>query len=416
MKGLIIDNFAGGGGASTGLEQAFGRPVDFAINHDHFALAMHRINHPNTQHLCENVWDIKPGELCHDEVLAAWFSPDCRHFSKAKGAKPVEKKIRGLAWIVLRWAKIKRPKIIGLENVTEFQTWGRLDSNGKPCHKHKGETFRSFINALKHLGYNVEYKVLIASDYGIPTIRERFFLIARCDGQPIIFPDPTHAKPNHPLVKIGVLETWKTAAECIDWDLPCPSIYNRKRPLANATLERISKGIQKHIVDNPSPFIVSINGQLVAPLLTECANASSPRCMPVNEPFRTITAQVKGGHHAIIFAFLTVFYGSDKDGQSLNQPFRTITSKDRFGLVTVEQVNYQITNIGFRMVQPKELYKGQGFPDDYIFDHGIDGNGNLIKLTKAQQTAKVGNSVPPRLVKILMEANLNLANKYQVVA
>lgn len=416
MRGLIVDNFAGGGGASTGLEQAFDRKVDFAINHDHFALAMHRINHPKTKHLCENVWDIKPGELCKEDVLAAWFSPDCRHFSKAKGAKPVQKKIRGLAWIVLRWAKIKRPKIIGLENVTEFQTWGRLDKNGKPSIEHKGETFRSFVNALKHLGYKVEYRVLVASDYGIPTLRERFFLIARCDDQPIVFPEPTHAKSNHPLVKLGLLEPWKTAAECIDWDLPCPSIYKRKRPLANATLERINNGIQKHIVNNPNPFVVSINGQLIAPLLTECANASSPRCMPVNEPLRTITAQVKGGHHAIIFAFLTVFYGNDKTGQSLEQPFRTITSKDKFGLVTVERVNYQITDIGFRMIQPKELYKAQGFPNDYIFDQGVDENGNIINLSKAQQTAKVGNSVPPGLVKILMKANLNLTNKYQVVA
>ncbi|MEK0212437.1 DNA (cytosine-5-)-methyltransferase [Acinetobacter junii] len=416
MKGLIIDNFAGGGGASTGLEQAFGRAVDFAINHDQFALAMHRINHPDTKHLCENVWDIQPGELCKDDVLAAWFSPDCRHFSKAKGAKPVEKKIRGLAWIVLRWAKIKRPTLIGLENVTEFQTWGRLNKDGKPSLEHKGETFRSFVNALKHLGYKVEHRVLVASDFGIPTLRERFFLIARNDNQPIVFPEPTHGKPNHPMVKLGLMQKWKIAADCIDWNLPCPSIFNRKRPLAEATINRIYNGIQKHIVNNPNPFVVSINGQLVAPLLTECANASSPRCMPVNEPFRTITAQVKGGHHAIIFAFLTVFYGNDKTGQSLDQPFRTITSKDKFGLVTVEQVNYQITDIGFRMVQPKELYKGQGFPDDYIFDHGIDENGELIKLTKAQQTAKVGNSVPPGMVKMLIEANLNLADKYQGVA
>ncbi|HHR0945490.1 TPA: DNA cytosine methyltransferase, partial [Klebsiella pneumoniae] len=232
---LIIDNFAGGGGTSTGLEAAFGRAVDIAINHDPKALAMHRANHPDTKHYCESVWDVDPIEATQNQPVGlVWLSPDCKHFSKAKGGKPVEKKIRGLAWIALRWAHLTRPRVIMLENVEEFKTWGRVGEDGKPCPKHKGETFRSFVKALRYQGYDVEWRELKACDYGSPTTRKRFFLIARRDGLPIIWPKQTHGDPESKAVLTGKLKPWRTAAECIDWSLPCPSIFTRQKSLAEA--------------------------------------------------------------------------------------------------------------------------------------------------------------------------------------
>jgi DNA (cytosine-5)-methyltransferase 1 len=461
---LIVDNFAGGGGTSTGLEQAFGRPVDIAINHDPKALAMHRINHPETKHYCESVWDIDPIEVTGNQPVGlVWLSPDCKHFSKAKGGKPVEKKIRGLAWIALRWAAKARPRVIMLENVEEFKTWGRVGEDGKPCPKHRGETFQSFVKALKRQGYEIEWRELRACDYGSPTIRKRFFLIARRDGIKIQWPAVTHGNPESIQVQKGHLKPWRTAAECIDWSIECPSIFNRRRPLAEATMNRIAKGLDKFVLNTGNPFIVKANhtasyyryfrGQslmsplqtitsapgfaIVAPVLTECANASNPRSMPVNEPLRTICAQVKGGHHALMVshlskmknncigqdvntpihamttvnqfaevrAFLTAFYGNEKDGNSVQEPLRTIPTRDRFGLVTINQQQYQITDIGFRMLQPAELFKAQGFPASYIFDRGIDACRVEIRLTKTEQTRMVGNSVCPQLSRALVEAN-----------
>lgn len=474
---LIIDNFAGGGGTSTGLEQAFNRPVDIAINHDAKALAMHRINHPKTKHYCESVWDIDPIEVTGNQPVGlVWLSPDCKHFSKAKGSKPVEKKIRGLAWVALRWAAKVRPRVIMLENVEEFKTWGDLTADGKPCPKQKGRTFNSFVNALKHQGYTVDYRELRACDFGSPTIRKRFFLIARRDGLPIQWPNPTHGNPESNDVKKGKLKPWRTAAECIDWSIECPSIFTRKRPLAKATLERIAGGLKKFVFNNQNPFVVND----IAPVLTECANASNKRSMPINEPLRTICAQTKGGHHAIISAFLaknytgvigsslreplhtitakdhnslvishlskmkngcvgqdlndpmhtlttvnqfaevraflTAFYGSEKDGNSVNEPLRTIPTRDRFGLVTIDQQDYEIADIGFRMLQPVELFKAQGFPESYVFTHGIDEQGQRIALTKTEQTRMVGNSVPPDLSKVLVEANFKHESQYQGAA
>lgn len=442
---LIIDNFAGGGGTSTGLEQAFQRPVDVAINHDPKALAMHRINHPDTKHYCESVWDIDPIEVTGNQPVGlVWLSPDCKHFRKAKGSKPVEKKIRGLAWVALRWANKARPRVIMLENVEEFKTWGDLGKDGKPCPKQKGRTFNSFVNALKAQGYVVDYRELRACDYGSPTIRKRFFLIARRDGLNIQWPEPTHGNPSSIQVKKGILKPWRTAAECIDWSLETQSIFTRKKPLADATLERIAGGIKKFILNKENPFIVND----IAPVLTECANASNKRSMPIDEPLRTICAQTKGGHHALILshlskmkngcigqelsepmhtmttinqfaevrAFLTAFYGNEKDGNAISEPLRTIPTRDRFGLVTIDKQDYQITDIGFRMLQPVELFKAQGFPDSYIFTNGIDEKGENIKLTKTEQTRMVGNSVCPQLAKALVFANFKHENTYRGAA
>lgn len=505
---LIIDNFAGGGGTSTGLEAAFGRPVDIAINHDPEAIAMHRINHPDTEHLCESVWEVDPIEVTKNQpVGVVWLSPDCKHFSKAKGSVPVDKRIRGLAWVALRWAAKCRPRIIMLENVEEFKTWGPIGEDGRPCKDRKGQTFNSFLRALRRQGYAVEYRELRACDYGTPTIRKRFFLIARRDGLPIVWPKATHGDPESKEVKKGKLLPWQTAAECIDWSTPTPSIFDTEaqikekygiravRPLADNTCKRITAGVMRYVVNNPSPFIVQYHSAkrdgddrtadinkpiptqttenrfgltvpyvtklkgtnlghganepvhtitaggnhfgLVAPVLTECANTSSPRCMPANEPLRTICAQIKGGHHALIApfiaknytgvigsditeplhtvtatdhnslvsAFLTAYYGNEKNGQSVKEPIRTIVSKERFGLVTVEGIDYQIVDIGFRMLQPRELFRAQGFGDDYIIDKGIDEHGKTMKLTKTAQTRMVGNSVCPPLAQALVMAN-----------
>ncbi|MCF7821173.1 MAG: DNA cytosine methyltransferase, partial [Mariprofundaceae bacterium] len=237
---LVIDNFAGGGGASTGIERAIGRPVDIAINHDPEALAMHAANHPHTLHLCESVWDVNPLEVTRGRPVGlVHLSPDCKHFSRAKGGKPVEKKIRGLAWVGIRWLVLTKPRLLTMENVGEFITWGPLvegkDGKMRPCPKNKGREFNVFINAIRRHGYNVEWKELRACDYGAPTIRKRLFLVARRDGEPIVWPEPTHCDPNSDAVKSGALKPWRTAAECIDWNIPCPSIFERKRPLAENT-------------------------------------------------------------------------------------------------------------------------------------------------------------------------------------
>lgn len=440
---LIIDNFAGGGGTSTGLEQAFGRAVDVAINHDPKALAMHRINHPDTKHFCESVWDVDPIEATGNQPVGlVWLSPDCKHFSKAKGGKPVEKKIRGLAWVALRWAAKTRPRVIMLENVEEFKTWGTLGVDGRPCPKNKGRTFQSFVNALKRQGYAVDWRELRACDYGSPTIRKRFFLIARRDGLKIQWPEPTHGHPESIQVKKGQLKPWRTAAECIDWSIECPSIFNRKRPLAKATMDRIASGLDKFVVKNPNPFVVGEKDLISAHLAKNYTGVIGSSLV---EPVHTITAK---DHNALVVshlskmkknctgqtidsplhamttvnqfaevrAFLTAFYGNEKDGNSIYGPLRTIPTRDRFGLVTINQQEYQIKDIGFRMLQPVELFKAQGFPDSYIFDRGIDENGMEIKLTKTEQIRMVGNSVCPQLSRALVEANFKHENEYRGVA
>lgn len=643
---IIVDNFAGGGGASTGIEMALGRCVDVAINHDAEAIQMHSMNHPQTRHYCESVWDVDPLEVTQGRPVGlGWFSPDCKHFSKAKGGKPREKRIRGLAWIVLRWVALVRPRVIMLENVEEFRTWGPLLESGQPCPKRKGKTFKSFIHQLQEKGYRVEHRELRACDFGAPTIRKRLFLIARCDGQPIVWPSPTHGAPTSPEVLSGVLKPWRTAAECIDWSIPCPSIFERARPLAEATMKRIARGIRRYVVDAADPFIVKCNhtsnrtvydcfrgssiheplktvtashGMAVAmphvtkfragavgssldeplhtvtaggeqarpgtgnamgvvvPYLTEHANGSTQRNFPADEPLRTQCAEVKGGHfavvaptliqvgygerkgqapraldlarplgtvtaqggkHALVSAFMAKHYGGGYEGagaplggpshtittadhhalvtahlmtnttghsgaaadtpvptlttgaqqglisaqlvgcggragqsrprdvaepaqtltakadsclvtsnlvklrgqctgsaaeepvatvtasgthvgevraflvkyygqggqdQDARDPMHTIPTKDRLGLVTVAGQEYQIADIGMRMLEPHELYAAQGFPADYIIAPTINGR----RLPKHAQVRMCGNSVCPPLAAALVRANL----------
>ncbi|MBR1661613.1 MAG: DNA cytosine methyltransferase [Acidaminococcaceae bacterium] len=529
MNEIFVDNFAGGGGASTGIEMAIGRDVDIAINHDPAAIAMHRANHPGTKHYCESVWDIDPAEACAGHPVAlAWFSPDCTHFSKAKGGKPKSKHIRGLAWIAVKWAQTVKPRVIILENVEEFQDWGPLRKDGHPDKRCIGKTFRRFLHALGRYGYRVEHRELRACDYGAPTTRKRFFLIARCDGKPIVWPESTHGDPDSWLVRSGLELPYRTAAEIIDWSIPCPSIFGRKKPLCENTMRRIAKGLKKFVFDNPAPFIVLVNhkgegfrGQeinkplqtitakhgfgvvipelspfimvnefknkgsdikaplhtiltgnhhyLVTPTIITYHGEKTPdevRGQSVNrpidvidtsnryglvtafiskyfaggyagagskienplptvtvvdhnalvvpymmhyygasigsavtDPVGTITAQ--GQHIAEVEAFLIKYYGSDV-GQNITDPLHTITSKDRFGLVMIQGLPYQIIDIGMRMLSPRELFDAQGFPHDYIIDRDADGN----KYPKFAQVARCGNAVPPPFAEALTRANL----------
>ena len=336
---LIIDNFAGGGGTSTGLEQAFGRPVDIAINHDPEALAMHAANHPHTKHLCESVWDVDPIKITGNQPVGlVWLSPDCKHFSKAKGGKPVEKKIRGLAWVTLRWAAKCKPRVIMLENVEEFKTWGPLlidaDGNAKPNPALKGKTFESFIRQLRGHGYDVDWREMRGCDHDTPTIRKRFFLVARRDGIPIQWPEPTHGAPDSIGVRTGKLLPYRTAAECIDWSNPCPSIFTRKKPLAEATLRRIAKGIMRYVVDAAEPFIVNTANSKTT--------GRGPNVWSLEEPLRTITSAP--GFSVVAPTIVPVTHQGGDRTESITEPFRTITGAHRgekaLAAATLIQVGY----------------------------------------------------------------------------
>jgi DNA (cytosine-5)-methyltransferase 1 len=339
---IIVDNFAGGGGASTGIEQAIGRSVDIAINHDPAAIAMHKANHPGTKHYCESVWDVDPREAANGRPIGlAWFSPDCKHFSKAKGGKPVDKSIRGLAWIVLKWAGRVRPRVIILENVEEFVGWGPI-RKGKPIKSKKGQTFAKWKSQLESLGYRVEHRELRACDYGAPTIRKRFFMVARCDGRPIVWPKPTHGDPNRLDVIGGKLLPWRTAAEIIDWSLPCPSIFERKKPLAENTMRRIAKGIQKFVIDNPQPFVIKVNHV-----------GEDFRGQSLDEPIQTITAKNGWG---IVTPFIaqtgqTKFSGDNRQ-YDLNQPLTTVVSKAEHLLVTPFITKFRTGSTGSEVKEP----------------------------------------------------------------
>nr|DAG30967.1 MAG TPA: DNA cytosine methyltransferase [Caudoviricetes sp.] len=503
---LIVDNFAGGGGASTGIELATGYSVDIAINHDPEAIKMHRANHPNAKHYCEDVWKVDPVEACQGHPVAlAWFSPDCKHFSKAKGGKPKDKNIRGLAWVACRWAGLVRPRVIMLENVEEFKTWGPLNRRHHPIKSKQGKTFEKFVQQLTNLGYEVQFRELVAADYGAPTMRKRFFLIARCDGKPIVWPEPSHAPADSEAVKNGLLKPYVGAYTQLDFSLPCPSIFDTseeikekygiraKRPLAPKTMERIARGLKKFVINNAEPFIVQI-GQtgftadrskdvrqplttivsknehcLISPTLIQYhsetakdevrgqsieepimtvdssnryglvtsflhkyydggykgAGNSIENPLPtvtswdhnsvvtanliqmnnhcdgrdIRQPLQTITAG--DGHFGEVRAFLIKYYGQGT-GQDIKAPLDTVTAQDRFGLVTIEGVDYQIVDIGLRMLEPKELYGCQGFPDDYIIDHDYTGK----TYPRSEQVRRCGNAVCPPIPAALVRANL----------
>ncbi|KGX47229.1 DNA cytosine methyltransferase [Burkholderia pseudomallei] len=367
---LIVDNFAGGGGASTGLERAFGRPVDIAINHDAEAIAMHLANHPHTTHYCESVFDVDPAAITGNQPVGlVWLSPDCKHFSKAKGGKPVSKKIRGLAWIALRWAAIVKPRVIMLENVEEFVTWGPLGADGRPCPKNRGRTFRSFVNALARHGYRVEHRELRACDFGAPTIRKRLFLVARRDGLPIVWPTPTHGDPKSAAVRAGALRPRRTAADCIDWSIPCPSIFERDRPLKDATLRRIARGIMKFVVNSDDPFIVKFSQNSTGQTLDEPMHtvmAGAPRFGVVvphvtkfhansvgsaaDAPLHTVAAggdcaRPAGAAHAmgVVAATLVKNNFGETPCQDAAGPLHTVTTQgNKFGVVaaTLVQTGY----------------------------------------------------------------------------
>ncbi|MFR2233363.1 MAG: DNA cytosine methyltransferase [Roseburia intestinalis] len=537
---LIVDNFAGGGGASTGIELATGYSVDIAINHDPEAIKMHKANHPNTEHYCENVWAVDPVKACKGHPVAlAWFSPDCKHFSKAKGGKPKDKNIRGLAWVALRWAGLVRPRVIMLENVEEFKTWGPLNRRHHPIKSKQGRTFEKFVQQLTDLGYEVQFKELVAADYGAPTMRKRFFMIARCDGKPIVWPEPTHAPADSEEVKAGLKKPYVGAYTQIDFSRPCPSIFDTSeeikekygiravRPLAQKTMDRIARGFIKFILNNPKPFIIQCNhgGErrpndirepmptitgkhgygIVEPYMVQIGQTgfTKDRSKDVREPLTTIVSKnehclisptliqyhsetskdgVRGqtiedpimtvdssnryglvtsflhkyydggykgagetvenplptvtawdhnsvvtanliqmnnhcdgkdirqplptitagdGHFGEVRAFLIKYYG-DATGQDIEQPLDTVTTKDRFGLVTIEGVDYQIVDIGLRMLEPRELYGCQGFPDDYIIDH--DYTGKIYP--RSEQVRRCGNAVCPPIPAALVRANL----------
>lgn len=537
---LVVDNFAGGGGASTGIELATGYSVDIAINHDPEAIRMHKVNHPNTEHYCENVWAVDPVKACNGHPVGlAWFSPDCKHFSKAKGGKPKDKNIRGLAWVACRWAGLVRPRVIMLENVEEFKTWGPLNRGHHPIKSKQGKTFERFVQQLTDLGYEVDFRELVAADYGAPTMRKRFFMIARCDGEPIVWPEPTHGPADSEKVEEGLLKPYVGAYTQLDFSLPCPSIFDTSeeikekygiravRPLAPKTMDRIARGIKKFVLENPEPFIIQCNhgGErrpndirepmptitgkhgygVVEPYLVQCKYNNEaqdvrkpigtlttvgshllvePKLAPiidkayggnyqgagskVDEPIDTITTvdhnrlivptliqyhsettqgEVRGqtikepvmtidgsnryglvasflskfyksgtgqnlreplhtittspGHFGEVRAFLIKYYG-EGTGQNIKEPLDTITSKDRFGLVTIEGVDYQIVDIGLRMLEPKELYGCQGFPNDYIIDHDYTGK----TYPRSEQVRRCGNAVCPPIPAALVKANL----------
>lgn len=572
---LIVDNFAGGGGASTGIELATGYSVDIAINHDPEAIRMHKANHPYTTHYCEDVWQVNPVAACKGHPVGlAWFSPDCKHFSKAKGDKPKDKKIRGLAWVACRWAGLVRPRVIMLENVEEFTTWGPLNRRHHPIKAKKGKTFKKFVQQLTDLGYEVQFKELVAADYGAPTMRKRFFMIARCDGKPIVWAKPTHGPADSNEVKTGLLKPYVGAYTQIDFSRPCPSIFDTSeeikekygiravRPLAPKTMERIARGLKKFVLENPEPFIVQCNhggerrpndirepmptitgkhgygivepymvqiGQTgfaadrskdvrkplstivsknehclieskLAPYMgTNTTNHSGGNCknpihtittgnqqclisptliqyhsetahevrgQSIDEPIMTVdssnryglvtsflhkyydggykgagetvvrplptvtswghnsvvtahliqmnnhcdgrniaepipTITAGDGHFGEVRAFLIKYYGQGT-GQDIKEPLDTVTAQDRFGLVTIAGVDYQIVDIGLRMLEPRELYGCQGFPDDYIIDHDYTGK----TYPRSEQVRRCGNAVCPPIPAALVRANL----------
>ena len=349
---IIVDNFAGGGGASTGIELATGRPVAIAINHDPDAILMHKTNHPHTEHLQASVWDVDPVQVCAGRPVGlAWFSPDCKHFSKAKGAALVDRNIRGLAWIVLRWAGTVRPRVIILENVEEFVTWGPV-RKGKPVKAKAGQTFRKWKQQLSDLGYQIEHRELVAADYGAPTTRKRFVLIARCDGKPIVWPERTNAPRDSEEVKSGKCLPWRSAAEIIDWSVPMYSIFatkqeikekygvNAVRPLADNTMRRIIRGVDKFTIRSGKPFLVSWNAANLIQYHTE--QTESVRANGLDVPINTVDASNRYG---LTCANLVEYYGNGVP-LDISEPMHTVTAHDREALVSAHVVEFKGQDIG----------------------------------------------------------------------
>lgn len=429
MKGeLVIDCFAGGGGASVGIEMALGRPVDIAINHDPEAIRMHKVNHPDTIHLTEDIFKVDLQKYVKGRKVALmWASPDCTSHSKAKGGQPRKRGLRILPWAVYKHAKQILPEVIIMENVEEIQQWGPLDKKGHPIKERQGEDYKKFITAMKSRGYAFDSRELVAADYGAPTTRKRWYAIFRRDGKDIIWPEQTHFKDSEP--------KWKQCGEFIDWSDLGKSIFGRKKPLAEATQKRIANGIRKYILENPKPYIVK-NDEAVAFLIQYHGEqkAGESRGQLLSEPIKTIdtsnryglvtafitkyyktgigqgcdeplhTITTSPGHFGLVSAFLIKYYGSGC-GQELKEPLATITTKDRFGLVNViidiAGEKYIIKDIFLRMLKPEELKLMQGFPKDYIINRDINWKPYPIK----EQVARIGNSVVPVMAEALVKAN-----------
>lgn len=428
---MVVDCFAGGGGASVGIEMALGRQVDIAVNHDPKAILMHKTNHPDTLHLTEDIFKVDLKKHVGDKnVSLMWASPDCTSHSKAKGGQPRKNGLRILPWAVYKHAKTILPDVIIMENVEEIQQWGPLDDDGKPIPDRKGEDYQRFISSMKSLGYEFDSRELIAADYGAPTTRKRWYAIFRRDGKDIIWPEPTHSKGG-----INGLESWKQCGNYIDWSDLGKSIFDRKKPLADATMRRIANGYVKYVVNNPKPYIVR-NKEAVGFLIQYHGEqkAGDSRGQFLTEPIKTIdtsnryglvtafitkfyksgigqgcdeplhTITTSPGHFGLISAFLIKYYGTGC-GQELSMPLSTITTKDRFGLVNVitniDGEKYILKDIFLRMLKPKELKLMQGFPEDYIIERDYEWNPYPIK----EQVARIGNSVVPIMAQKLVEAN-----------
>lgn len=492
---LIVDSFAGGGGASTGIEMALGRSPDIAINHDAVALGMHAANHPQTVHITENVWKVNIDDYTKGQPVGLlWASPDCRHFSRARGSAPVSNSVRGLAWSIVKFVRQlgrNKPCVILMENVEEFKTW---------------EDFDAWKKALKKHGYRIEMKALRACDYGAPTIRKRLFIVMRCDGQPIVWPDATHAPKDCDDVISGDKLPWRPASEIIDWSLPCPSIFDTSqqikdkhglravRPLADNTMRRVAAGVKRYVLDASEPFFVTYGqhgggnrsaadpihtitaskkdqNAIVVPMLSRqfgnsvgqsvdqpaptvtagggghtalvAAFMAQHNSLPdginpgrsVEDPLATVTTRAtqsnlvachlshfysankgnggdlnlplgtvsaQGQHAALVSAFMVKYYGQGI-GQHISEPLHSITTKDRFGLVKVSigGADYVITDIGMRMLSPRELFRAQGFPDNYEITRQANGKA----IGKTQAIHKCGNSVSPSVAQAIASAN-----------
>ena len=384
---IIVDNFAGGGGASTGIELAAGRPVAIAINHDPDAILLHRTNHPYTEHLQASVWDVDPVAVCRGRPVGlAWFSPDCKHFSKAKGAALVDRNIRGLAWIVLRWAALVRPRVIMLENVEEFQTWGPV-RKGKPVKSKAGQTFRKWKKQLSDLGYAIEHRELVAADYGAPTTRKRFVLVARCDGKPIRWPERTHAPRDSEEVKAGKLLPWRSAAEIIDWTIPGYSIFDSKqeilerygvkvvRPLAENTMRRVIRGVDKFTIRSGEPFIIQqkFDNQaqdISRPLTTVASVGAHELCKAIMEPFTfsntggsvgadagdpVHTVRTGGGGQILSAANLIQYHTEQTENvraSGMDVPINTVDASNRYGMSCANLVEYYGNGVPLDLSEP----------------------------------------------------------------